>query len=106
MSLFTFWLVEFQKCCWFALPLQEIRLRHEFLVRTGAYMTPNPKKPLLSKDNPQLKEILESSDKDFATRVGGVSPQEFQVFREMFSRQLADEQSELLRESADAYEKC
>lgn len=79
---------------WVATPIEYIEMRHEILARTGAYIRPNPKKPMLSKDNPNLSDIFDTNEYTFATKVAGISVEEYQVFREMFNRQLEMESRE------------
>lgn len=60
-------------------PLQHLMERHQFLVRTGGYRTPNPKARNLSM-NPQLKLIVDTTDNYFATKIAKVTLEEYQLF--------------------------
>uniref|UniRef100_A0A0R3RRA8 BACK domain-containing protein n=1 Tax=Elaeophora elaphi TaxID=1147741 RepID=A0A0R3RRA8_9BILA len=63
--------------------LKELIDRHEFLQKTGAYKTPDLKRPQLKMKNPKLKKILDSSAEHFAKKVGHVSVEEWHLFREL-----------------------
>lgn len=67
--------------------LQEIMDRHEFLLKTGTYKTPDIKRPQLKMKNPKLKRILDSSEEQFVTKVGHVSVEEWYLFRELQNKQ-------------------
>lgn len=84
----------------FSHTLQKIKLRHEFLVRLGMYKPRNPKSdPTLKSRNPSLYQILDTSDKRFATKIALVSMEEFEVFQELFEQQ--DSQSRTWNNSDD-----
>lgn len=41
---------EFTECaCWADLEIEDIMMRHEFLLKTGAYIMPDPKRPQFKK---------------------------------------------------------
>lgn len=51
------------------LTLEDIIDRHKFLLATGKYATPDPKRPQIRMENPKLIRILDTKDEDFATNV-------------------------------------
>uniref|UniRef100_A0A183CQA9 Uncharacterized protein n=1 Tax=Globodera pallida TaxID=36090 RepID=A0A183CQA9_GLOPA len=84
---------------WFNLRLEQIMARHEFLLKTGKYTFPDPKKPQLKKENTTASRIFDVSDLEFATKVGCVSHEEWIVFQDL--RKL----EELLSEKERPYER-
>uniref|UniRef100_A0A914I4B6 Uncharacterized protein n=1 Tax=Globodera rostochiensis TaxID=31243 RepID=A0A914I4B6_GLORO len=84
---------------WLNLRLEQIMARHEFLLKTGKYTFPDPKKPQLKKENPTASRIFDVSDLEFATKVGCVSHEEWIVFQDL--RKL----EELLSEKERPYER-
>lgn len=81
---------EFKECMkWPAMSLEEIMTRHEFLLKTGRYTTPDPKHPQKKMENPRLHQILDSNDDNFAIQVAGVTREEWTVYR-AFSEQLSN----------------
>lgn len=66
--------------------LDNIKIRHEFLKRTGKYkklkakVLPNDRHKL----NPVIDSVLNSSTKYFCANVAGVSELEFQVFQQLY----------------------
>ncbi|VDK72726.1 unnamed protein product [Litomosoides sigmodontis] len=63
--------------------LEELIDRHEFLMKTGIYKTPDKKRPQLKMKNPKLKKILDSSEEQFVKRIAHVSIEEWHLFREL-----------------------
>ncbi|CAG9534233.1 unnamed protein product [Cercopithifilaria johnstoni] len=75
---------DFESCKNLAhISLEELIDRHEFLLKTGTYKTPDIKRPQLKMKNPKLKKILDSSEEQFAKKVGRVSVEEWYLFREL-----------------------
>ncbi|KAI6229074.1 MTERF domain-containing protein 2 [Aphelenchoides fujianensis] len=72
---------------WVDIPLDEIMMRHQFLLKTGKYVTPDPKKPQLKKDNPPCYRITDTNDQTFAVEVAGVTVEEWMVFRQLYEKQ-------------------
>ncbi|VDP17186.1 unnamed protein product [Soboliphyme baturini] len=72
---------------WFQYSLMHIQMRHECVLRTGAFVKPDPKRPFISSHNPKLWQILDSDDKTFATEVCGISLAEYDTFQRMYERQ-------------------
>ncbi|KAJ1345984.1 hypothetical protein KIN20_000639 [Parelaphostrongylus tenuis] len=73
---------EFKECTnWAVMNLEDIMMRHEFLMKTGRYTTPDPKHPQKKMENPRLHQILDSSDDHFAVQVAGVTSEEWAVYR-------------------------
>ncbi|KAM3721458.1 AP-1 complex subunit mu-1-I [Dirofilaria immitis] len=68
------------------LSLEELIDRHEFLLKTGTYKTPDLKRPQLKMKNSKLREILDSNAEQFAKKVGHVSIEEWYLFRELQSK--------------------
>lgn len=72
--------------------LFDIKCRHNFLVKLGMYKTRDPKaSPNQITGNPSLKNIIETTDKQFAVKVAGVTAEEFFVFKKLFKKQLDEE---------------
>ncbi|VDN05826.1 unnamed protein product [Thelazia callipaeda] len=63
--------------------LNEVMDRHQFLLKTGSYKTPDPKRPQLRMENPTLKKILNSNAKEFAEKIACVSLSEWNLFQEL-----------------------
>uniref|UniRef100_A0A0K0FUJ5 Uncharacterized protein n=1 Tax=Strongyloides venezuelensis TaxID=75913 RepID=A0A0K0FUJ5_STRVS len=69
---------EFKICKrWVDLPLDEIIKRHEILLKCGRYVTPDPKRLQLQKENPPLYRILDTDPVIFATQVASVTHEEW-----------------------------
>jgi mTERF domain-containing protein len=69
--------------------LFEIKCRHDFLVKLGLYKNRDIKNnPNLLTNNPALKKIIETNDKQFAVKVAGVTAEEYFVFKRLFKKQL------------------
>lgn len=74
--------------------LFDIKCRHNFLVKLGMYKNRDPKSDsnqITTINNPTLKRIIETNDKQFAVKVAGVTAEEFFVFKELYKKQMADE---------------
>lgn len=72
--------------------LFDLKCRHNFLVKLGMYKPRDPKaSPNLITGNPSLTKIIETSDKQFAIKVAGVTAEEFFVFKQIFKKQLDEE---------------
>lgn len=72
----------------FSHSLDVIKCRHVFLNRLGLFKPKNPKvDPLLPSKNPKMTNIYDTSDKEFATKICGVTLEEFETFRELFKRE-------------------
>lgn len=69
--------------------LFDIKCRHNFLIKLGMYKKRDPKSNTNQiSENPSLKRIIETSDKQFAVKVAGVTAEEFFVFKSLFKKQL------------------
>ncbi|VDN21850.1 unnamed protein product [Gongylonema pulchrum] len=72
-----------------SLSLNELMDRHELLLKTGIYKTPDPRRPQLKSvssfnaDNPKLKKIVDSNAEEFATRVAQITVEEWRLFQEL-----------------------
>lgn len=72
----------------FSHTLFKIKLRHEFLSRLGMYKPRSLKSdPTLKSTNPSLYQILDTSDKRFATKVALVTTDEYEVFQDLYKRE-------------------
>ncbi|XP_047119181.1 transcription termination factor 4, mitochondrial [Schistocerca piceifrons] len=81
--------IQISKCDLLSCSLLELRTRHMFLERTGNYIPPNPKTAEhLPNKNPSLRQIIDSDDIHFATKLAGVTVEEFEVFRELYKEEL------------------
>lgn len=66
----------------FSKSLFDLQCRHQFLLRAGKYVTPrkaNPNPP----ENPELKFIIDTSDSRFATKIAGLTIDEFLAFKDI-----------------------
>ncbi|XP_055682234.1 transcription termination factor 4, mitochondrial [Lutzomyia longipalpis] len=69
-----------------------IRSRHVFLERLGIYKAKSIKEDLEEiNKNPKLHQIMDTSDKTFATKVAFATLEEFEVFKELYSREVNEE---------------
>lgn len=80
--------VEVYKSEALSLSLDEIKTRHVFLKRLGLYVVKKKKDPNEISKNPKLHQITDTSDRRFASKVCYVTPEEFEVFQEMFKKEL------------------
>lgn len=82
----------------FSNSIENIKCRHMFLVRLGLYKSKNKKHQLnnLNK-NPPFHQIMDMSDKKFASKIGSISAEEYEVFKELYLREL-DRKQELENE--------
>lgn len=87
---------EYYKSVALGCSFKEIKTRHVFLVRCGKYKTPNLKQSdKIPTGNPSLSDIYDSSEEEFATRVAGLTLEEYVVFQAMFETELKEtEESE------------
>ncbi|KAJ4446091.1 hypothetical protein ANN_12783 [Periplaneta americana] len=87
------------KCYMFNRSLDEIKTRHVFLQRAGIYITPGRIKKTRKEqaqqpwsNNPRLSQITDTSDVKFISEVANsLTVEELEVFREMYSEQLDEE---------------
>ena len=69
-------------------PVEKIRCRHLFLLRCGNYEFPNAKaKVKRLEKNPNIRDILDTSDREFATRIAGLSEEEFYIFKKLLNEE-------------------
>lgn len=78
----------------FSRDIDEIKTRHNFLVRLGMFVPKKSKDPNEISKNPNLYLITDTSDKRFATKVCHVTLDEFETFQEMFKKELEKEAEE------------
>lgn len=69
--------------------LDFIKKRIEFLIRVGVYKKLQPKKS--THVNPRLDIIVRTSDKEFSTKVAGVTLLEYEVFQQIFQKEEDDD---------------
>lgn len=81
------------KSCVFAHSMESIRTRHTFLDRLGVFklrsLKVNPLLDQANNRNPRMHAIFDTEDKEFATKVGGVQVEEWEVFQKLFAAELA-----------------
>lgn len=73
----------------FSKSLDEIKCRHIFLERLGLFKPKSLKSE--SKDltnNPKLYRIIDTSDRNFSTKLCKVTLDEYEAFKELFKREL------------------
>ncbi|KAH8325735.1 hypothetical protein KR067_006323 [Drosophila pandora] len=80
---------EIVKSASLALPFEEIRCRHQFLVRLGLFK-PRPLKadPNDPTTNHKLYQITDTSEKTFATKICHVTLPEYEAFKELYAKEL------------------
>lgn len=77
------------------LPLNKIKARHTILVRCGIYKKRNPKASELDPNkNPRLFRIMDTDDKEFASKTCGISIKELETFYELYERELQEKSRE------------
>lgn len=87
--------------------LFEIKCRHNFLVKLGLYKNRDIKNnPNLLTNNPTLKKIIETNDKQFAIKVAGVTAEEYIVFKRLFKKQLEKEDDDNFDENEYFIDDC
>lgn len=82
---------EVYKCDVFSSDFMTIKTRHVFLDRLGLYIIKKKKDPSEISKNPKLYQIVETSDKAFATKICHVTLEEFETFQELYKRELDNE---------------
>lgn len=80
---------EIVKSASLTLPFDEIRCRHQFLVRLGLFK-PRPLKadPNDPTTNHKLYQITDTSEKTFATKICHVTLPEYEAFKELYAKEL------------------
>lgn len=80
----------------FSKSLEHLKTRHMFLDRLGLFkprsIRANPDEP---SKNHRLYQIVDSSDKSFATKIARVSLLEWEVFQDLYSKELRDADDKL-----------
>ncbi|XP_050524435.1 uncharacterized protein LOC126909789 isoform X2 [Daktulosphaira vitifoliae] len=72
----------------------DLKCRHNFLLRLGLWKHRDPKDNANHvTGNPSLMKIIETSDSDFAVKVAKVSFEEFIVFKQLYQKELKDNQN-------------
>ena len=80
----------------FKYSLAHIRERHLFLLRAGLYEKPD-KHGVTKIENPTLEQMLRTSDKAFAQKIGKMTLEEFDAFKEILKVEIESEMK-ILRE--------
>uniref|UniRef100_A0A182P3B3 Uncharacterized protein n=1 Tax=Anopheles epiroticus TaxID=199890 RepID=A0A182P3B3_9DIPT len=85
--------LEVVKSCAFSHDLEHLRCRHTFLERLGSF---KPRSLKADKNtptgNPPLHQITDTSDKRFAVKVAYVTLEEYEVFQELFRREMEQDE--------------
>ncbi|PIC54879.1 hypothetical protein B9Z55_003950 [Caenorhabditis nigoni] len=76
------------------LSLDDMVDRHKFLLATGKFTTPDPKRPQIRLENPKLQRILDSNEEDFAVNVARVTMEEWVVYKALRVKETINEQKE------------
>lgn len=76
------------------LSLDDLADRHKFLLATGKFATPDPKRPQIRIENPKLQRILDSNEEDFAINVARVSIEEWIVYKALRVKETINEQKD------------
>lgn len=80
---------EIVKSAVFSLNLDVIKCRHIFLERLGSYKIRSEKENAAEPSrNPNLSQIMDTSEKRFAVKVAFVTLEEFQAFQDLYNREL------------------
>lgn len=75
-----------------------IKTRHIFLQRLGLFVVKKKKDPNEISKNPKLYQIMDTSEKRFATKVCHVTLEEFETFQELYKKEIENAQHQ---ESSD-----
>lgn len=86
--------VEVYKSEALSLNIVAIKARHVFLQRLGLYVDKKKKDPNEISSNAKLHQITDTSDRRFASKVCFVTPEEFEVFQEMYKKELETDNGE------------
>lgn len=81
--------------------LEHITLRHLFLERSGLYEKPD-KHGVTTVSNPKLKQIVDTTDHDFAVNVAGMTLAEFRVFGKILQLEAEREERDALEDEWDS----
>ncbi|XP_039478951.1 uncharacterized protein LOC120443754 [Drosophila santomea] len=80
---------ELVKSAALTLSFEELRCRHEFLVRLGLFKPRPPKAdPNEPTTNPKLYQITDTSEKSFATKICHVTLPEYEAFKDLYAKEL------------------
>lgn len=86
----------------FSKSIEELKTRHMFLDRLGLFkprsIRADPDEPT---KNHRLYQIVDSSDKSFATKIARVTLFEWEVFQDLYSKELKEADDEELYEESD-----
>lgn len=86
---------EYYKSAALGVTFKELATRHVFLERCGKYRTPKLKQSeTIPTGNPTLTQIYDTTDKEFATKVAGLTLEEFVVFQSMFETEMDVEETD------------
>jgi mTERF domain-containing protein, mitochondrial len=74
--------------------LDFLKTRYTFMKRLGMYVIKRKMKEGEISKNPKLTLLVDTDDKKFATKVCGVTLDEYEVFKELFKKELEDLEDE------------
>ncbi|XP_033155039.1 uncharacterized protein LOC117137618 [Drosophila mauritiana] len=80
---------ELVKSAALTLTFEELRCRHQFLLRLGLFKPRPPKAdPNEPTTNPKLYQITDTSEKSFATKICHVTLPEYEAFKDLYAKEL------------------
>lgn len=80
---------ELVKSAALTLSFEELRCRHQFLLRLGLFKPRPPKAdPNEPTTNPKLYQITDTSEKSFATKICHVTLPEYEAFKDLYAKEL------------------
>ena len=83
--------------------IEHITLRHQFLERAGLFEKPD-KHGLTSVENASIKAVFDSTDRDFAVNVAGMTVAEYRAFRDILKQDAEEEEQDARDEGEDGDE--
>lgn len=96
---------EITKSCTFSHELEKIKMRHVFLERLGMYQAKSKKAdPLEPSKNPKLYQIMDTSDKRFATKVCYVTLEEYETFMDLYKKEISSMEDDDLSDNDEDVE--
>ena len=84
-------------------PLDHIKQRHLFLRRAGLYEKPD-KHGVTTVNNPKLRQIVDTTDHEFAVNVAGMTLGEFRAFGKILQLEAEQEERDALEDEWDSDE--
>ena len=83
--------------------IEHITLRHQFLERAGLFEKPD-KHGLTTVENASIKAVFDSTDRDFAVNVAGMTVAEYRAFRDILKQDAEEEEQDARDEGEDGDE--